>query len=65
MQAFLSSTETAVIFCVEPITVSLVAVHLVAERLTRLQVGGAALIIVAMIRSQALPRMRRYARSAI
>jgi hypothetical protein len=40
-------------------------VYLVAEGLTRLQVGGAALIVIAMIASQVLLRMRRYAGSAI
>jgi drug/metabolite transporter (DMT)-like permease len=65
MQAFLSSTEAAVVFCLEPLTAGLVAVYLVAETLTRVQVGGAALIIIAMIASEALPRMRSHAGSAI
>jgi len=65
MQAFVSSTETAIIFCVEPLTAGLVAVYLVGERLTSLQMGGAALIIVAMISPEAMARMRKYAGPAI
>jgi drug/metabolite transporter (DMT)-like permease len=65
MQAFLSSTDTAIVFCLEPVTAGLVAVFLVAERLNGVQLAGAAFIVAAMISSQVPPPARRYADSEI
>jgi drug/metabolite transporter (DMT)-like permease len=59
MQAFLSSTEAAVVFCLEPVTAGVVGVYLIGEKLSGVQVVGAALIIVAMMSAEVLPRMLR------
>jgi len=59
MQAFLSSAEAAVVFSLEPLTAGMVGVYLVGEKLRGLQLIGAALIIVAMISAEALPRILR------
>jgi len=59
MQAFLSSTEAAVVFSLEPVTAGVVGVYLIGEKLSGLQLLGAALIIVAMISAEVLPRMLR------
>ncbi|HLW53785.1 MAG TPA: DMT family transporter [Candidatus Angelobacter sp.] len=59
MQAFLSSTEAAVIFSLEPVTAGVVGVYLIGEKLYPLQLVGAALIIAATISAEVLPRMIR------
>ena len=57
MQAFLSSTEAAVVFSLEPVTAGLAGVYLIGEKLSGPQLMGAAVIIVAMISAEVLPRM--------
>jgi drug/metabolite transporter (DMT)-like permease len=59
MQAFLSSTEAAVVFSLEPVTAGIIGVYLIGEKLSGLQLLGAVLIIVAMISAEVLPRMLR------
>lgn len=59
MQAFLSSTEAAVVFSLEPVTAGAIGVYLIGEKLSGLQLLGAVLIIVAMISAEVLPRMLR------
>lgn len=57
MQAFLSSTEAAVVFSLEPVTAGAIGVYLIGEKLSSMQLMGAVLIMVAMIAAEVLPRM--------
>lgn len=57
MQAHLTSTEAAVIFSLEPVVAGLIGVFWVGETLTAMQLAGAALIVVAMLAAEILPRI--------
>jgi len=57
MQAHLSSTETAVIFSLEPVVAGLVGVFWVGESLSGMQLLGAVLILFAMLAAEILPRL--------
>lgn len=57
MQAFLSSTEAAVVFSLEPVVAGVVGVYLIGEKLSGPQLAGAALIVIAMISAEVLPRL--------
>jgi drug/metabolite transporter (DMT)-like permease len=59
MQRYLSSTEAAVTFSLEPVVAGLVGVYWLNEHLNALQLTGAALIIVAMLSAELLPRVLR------
>jgi drug/metabolite transporter (DMT)-like permease len=52
MQAFLPSTEAAIVFGLEPVTAGVVGVYMIGEKLSGLQMVGAALIIVATISAE-------------
>jgi drug/metabolite transporter (DMT)-like permease len=57
MQAYLTATEAAVIFSLEPLVATVVGVFWVGEHLLTTQLIGAALIFVAMLTAELLPRM--------
>lgn len=57
MQAYLSATEAAVIYSLEPVTAMLIGVYWMGERFMAAQKLGAALILVAMLTAELLPRM--------
>jgi drug/metabolite transporter (DMT)-like permease len=57
MQAYLTATEAAVIFSFEPLVATAVGVFWVGEHLQPPQYTGAALIFVAMLTAELLPRM--------
>lgn len=56
MQAYLSATEAAVIFSLEPVTATVIGVLWMGERFLPLQLAGAALILAAMLTAELLPR---------
>lgn len=58
-QTRLGPTESAVLFSLEPVVAALLAVFWLKETMTPQQVLGGALIVAAMIVSEALPRMFR------
>jgi drug/metabolite transporter (DMT)-like permease len=57
MQAYLSATEAAVIYSLEPVVASLIGVFYMGERFRPLQQLGAVLIVAAMLASELLPRV--------
>jgi drug/metabolite transporter (DMT)-like permease len=57
MQAYLSATEAAVIFSLEPVTATLIGAYWMGERFLALQKVGAGLILAAMVASELLPRV--------
>jgi len=59
MQRYLSSTEAAVTFSLEPVVAGFVGFYWLNERLNAIQLSGAALIIVAMLSAELLPRVLR------
>jgi drug/metabolite transporter (DMT)-like permease len=58
-QTQLGPAEAAVLFCIEPVTAALLSVFWLKEPMTSQQALGGALIVVAMIISEALPYMFR------
>src|SRR5271167_3182097 len=58
-QTRLGPTESAVLFSLEPMVAAFLSVFWLKERMTQQQVLGGALIVAAMIVSEALPRMFR------
>ena len=58
-QTQLGPTEAAVLFCIEPVTAALLSVFWLKEPMTVQQAVGGALIVFAMIVSEALPYMFR------
>jgi drug/metabolite transporter (DMT)-like permease len=58
-QTQLGPAEAAVLFCIEPVSAALLSVFWLKERMTAQQVLGGALIVLAMIVSEALPYMFR------
>jgi drug/metabolite transporter (DMT)-like permease len=57
MQKYLSATEAAVVYSFEPVTATLVGVYWVGESFLPSQKIGAALIVVAMLSAELLPRL--------
>ncbi len=57
MQAYLSATEAAVIYSLEPVTATLIGVYWMGERFAPVQQLGAALILAAMVAAELLPRV--------
>lgn len=57
MQAYLSATEAAIIFSLEPVTATLIGAYWMGERFLPLQKLGAGLILAAMLASELLPRL--------
>lgn len=57
MQAYLSATEAAVIYSLEPVTATLIGVYWMGEHFAVLQKVGAALILAAMLTAELLPRI--------
>ncbi len=57
MQAYLSATEAAVIYSLEPVTATLIGVYWMGERFARPQQLGAVLILAAMVAAELLPRL--------
>jgi len=57
MQKYLSATEAAVVYSFEPVTATLVGVYWVGETFLPSQKVGAALILVAMLMAELLPRL--------
>lgn len=57
MQAYLSATEAAVIYSLEPVTATLIGVYWMGERFAPAQQVGAALILAAMAAAELLPRI--------
>ena len=64
MQKYLSATEAAVVYSFEPVTATLVGVYWVGERFLPSQKVGAALIVVAMLTAELLPRLMARMRPA-
>ena len=58
-QTRLGPAEAAVLFCIEPVTAALLSVFWLREPMTGQQALGGALIVLAMIVSEALPHMFR------
>ena len=58
-QTQLGPAEAAVLFCIEPVTAALLSVFWLKEPMTPQQAMGGALIVLAMIVSEALPFMFR------
>ncbi len=58
-QTRLGPAEAAVLFCIEPVTAALLSVFWLKEPMSAQQAFGGALIVVAMIVSEALPYMFR------
>jgi len=58
-QTRLGPTEAALLFCIEPVTAAILSVVWLKEHMTAGQAVGGALIVVAMIVSEALPYMFR------
>jgi len=58
-QTRLGPTEAAVLFSLEPVVAAFLSVFWLKESMTPQQVLGGALIVLAMIVSEALPRMFR------
>ena len=58
-QTQLGPAEAAVLFCIEPVTAALLSVFWLKEPMSLQQAFGGALIVVAMIISEALPYMFR------
>ena len=58
-QTQLGPAEAAVLFCIEPVTAALLSVFWLKEPMTGQQALGGALIVLAMIVSEALPYMFR------
>lgn len=58
-QTKLGPTESAVLFCIEPVLAAFLSVYWLREPMTARQVLGGALIIVAMVIAEALPYMFR------
>ena len=58
-QTRLGPTESAVLFSLEPVVAAFLSVYWLKEMMTPQQVFGGALIVAAMIVSEALPRMFR------
>jgi drug/metabolite transporter (DMT)-like permease len=58
-QTKLGPTEAAVLFCIEPVLAAVLSVYWLREPMTVRQVLGGALIVIAMIVSEALPYMFR------
>jgi len=58
-QTQLGPAEAAVLFCIEPVTAALLSVFWLKEPMTSQQALGGALIVLAMIVSEALPYMFR------
>ena len=56
-QTRLGPTESAILFSIEPVTAAILSVLWLKEPMSRTQAVGGALIVVAMIVSEALPRM--------
>ena len=57
MQAYLSATEAAVIFSLEPVTATIIGVVWMGDRFRPLQQLGVVLIVAAMLTSELLPRV--------
>jgi len=57
MQAYLSATEAAVIYSLEPVVATIIGVVWMGEHFRSLQLLGAVLIVAAMLTSELLPRM--------
>lgn len=58
-QTRLGPTESAVLFCIEPVTAAVLSVVWLREPMTPRQATGGALIVLAMIVAEALPYMFR------
>ncbi|HLI63883.1 MAG TPA: DMT family transporter, partial [Terriglobales bacterium] len=58
-QTRLGPAEAAVLFCIEPVTAAILSVFWLKEPMTASQAMGGALIVLAMIVSEALPYMFR------
>lgn len=58
-QTKLGPTESAVLFCIEPVLAAVLSVVWLKETMTRAQAFGGALIVLAMIVAEALPYMFR------
>lgn len=58
-QTKLGPTESAVLFCIEPVLAAVLSVVWLKEPMTRTQAIGGALIVLAMIVAEALPYMFR------
>jgi len=58
-QTRLGPAEAAVLFCIEPVSAALLSVFWLKEPMTSQQAFGGALIVVAMVVSEALPYMFR------
>jgi drug/metabolite transporter (DMT)-like permease len=58
-QTQLGPAEAAVLFCIEPVTAALLSVFWLKEPMTPVQALGGALIVLAMIVSEALPHVFR------
>lgn len=56
MQGYLSATEAAVVYSLEPVVATLVGVYWVGEQFTGSQMVGAGLIVAAMVGAELLPR---------
>ena len=56
-QAYLSATEAAVIFSLEPVTATLIGIYWMGDHFQTLQLLGAALILAAMLTAELLPRL--------
>jgi drug/metabolite transporter (DMT)-like permease len=57
MQRYLTATEAAVIFSLEPLTATVVGLVWVGERFRQTQLLGAALIFLAMMAAEVMPRV--------
>lgn len=63
MQAYLSATEAAVVCSFEPVAATIVGVYWMGERFLPSQMLGAALILLAMLTAELLPRVIAHFRS--
>lgn len=57
MQGYLSSTEAAVVYSLEPLVAALVGLYWVGERFLPSQTVGAGLIVLGMLTAELLPRL--------
>jgi len=57
MQAYLSATEAAVIFSLEPVTATMIGIYWMGDQFQMVQLAGAGLIVVAMLTAELLPRL--------
>lgn len=57
MQAYLSATEAAIIFSLEPVVATVVGIYWMGDHFQPLQLLGAVLIVAAMLTAELLPRL--------